>query len=95
VSRKFAFIDGSLTKPNRSGNKLKLKKVATTSTLGGGARATHKRAQDNSEDVVVVSKYGGFSDEEDQVAERAAAKAIQGPQIKPKVCNILIFLTQG
>jgi hypothetical protein len=95
VSRKFVFIDGSLTKPNRSGNKLKLKKVATTSTLGGGARATRIRPQDNSEDVIVISKYGGFSDDEDQVEERAAAKAIRGPQTKPKVRNILIFLTLG
>ena len=91
MSHKFRFIDGPLTESNRSSNKLKLKKVVATSTLGESTRAApRKRAQDNSEHLI-VSEYGGFPDDEDQVEERAAAKAVRGPQTKPKVCNILIF----
>jgi hypothetical protein len=44
-----------------------------------------KAAADSGEGAVVTSKYGGYSEDEDQTKERAAAMAARGPQAKPKV----------
>ena len=43
------------------------------------------KANANSGKGAIISKYGGYSEDEDQAEERAAAKAVHGPQARPKV----------
>lgn len=48
-------------------------------------KPTARKGGDITEDVSIVSKYGGYPEDEDQTLERAAALAATTPRPKPKV----------